>query len=236
MSKKAASFRRAGTYYPVFFNIEGKRCVVVGGGQVASRKVKTLLDFGAKIDVISPEICTELVELRENQRIRVFQRQYQPGDLSGAFLAIVATDNSETNYQVANEGRSQRVPVNVVDNAENSDFILPSLVRRGDVTIAISTAGRSPALARKIRTRLEKDFGEEYAALVQLIDEIRCELKQRGIKIDNETWQEALELDLLAGLVRQGQPEKARVLLRERLSEHLLKQPGEVRKVFQDAD
>lgn len=217
MSKKA----RAPSYYPVFLDIADKRCVVVGGGQVALRKVKTLLEYGAKVDVISPEICPELAELfpTNSGQIRVLPRHYRPGDLAGAFLTIVATDNREINFQVAREARSQGVLVNVVDNAENSDFILPSLVRRGDVTIAVSTAGLSPALARKIRTRLEHDFGEEYAILVKLVDEIRRELKQRGIRIDNETWQDALELDLLTGLIKQGQTEKAKALIKEGLLE-----------------
>lgn len=211
-------------YYPVFLDIAGKRCVVIGGGQVALRKVQMLLEYGAKVEVISPELCPELAAIPE---IHVQHRQYQPGDLKGTFLAIVATDNHETNCQVSREARSQAVLVNVVDNAENSDFILPSLVRRGDMTIAVSTAGRSPALARKLRTRLEQDFGEEYAALVRLIDEVRCELKQRGIKVDTETWQDALELDLLTGLVKQGKIEEAR----EILSRHLLKKHKEARQV-----
>jgi len=217
MSKK----ERAASYYPVFLDTADKRCVVIGGGQVALRKVNTLLEYGAKIDVISPEICPELAGLLPTklEQIRIFPRHYRPGDLAGAFLAIVATDNHEINFQVAREARSQGVLVNVVDNAENSDFILPSLVRRGDVTIAVSTAGRSPALARKIRTRLERDFGEEYAILVKLVAEIRRELKQRGIGIDNETWQDALELDLLTGLIKQGQTEKAKALIKEGLLE-----------------
>ena len=213
------------SYYPVFLNINEKRCVVVGGGQVALRKVQTLLEYGAKVDVISPEICPELAAIIG---IHVSRRQYQPGDLKGAFLAIVATDNHGINHQIAQEARSQAVLVNVVDDAEYCDFILPSLVRRGDMTIAVSTAGRSPALARKLRTRLEHDFGEEYAALVGLIDEVRRELKQLGITVDSETWQDALELDLLTGLVKLGQTEKARALLIEGLS---CKKQEEVRRV-----
>lgn len=221
MSEKASS----PSYYPVFLDIAGKRCVVIGGGQVAWRKVQTLLEYGAKVEVVSPELCPELAAVTE---INVCHRQYQPGDLKGAFLAIVATDNHEINHQVAREARAQGVMVNVVDDAEYCDFILPSLVRRGDMTIAVSTAGRSPALARKLRTRLEKEFGEEYAALLRLIDEVRLELKQRGIAVDSETWQEALDLDLLTGLVKLGQTEKARALLMEGLSR---KKHIEVRRV-----
>ncbi|MDO8715845.1 MAG: bifunctional precorrin-2 dehydrogenase/sirohydrochlorin ferrochelatase [Dehalococcoidales bacterium] len=212
------------SYYPVFLDIAGKRCVVIGGGQVALRKVQTLLEYGAKVEVISPELCLELADIPE---ISVQRKQYQSGDLKGAFLAIVATDNHEINHQIAREARSQAVLVNVVDDAEYCDFILPSLVRRGDMTIAVSTAGRSPALARKLRTRLEQDFGEEYAGLVRLIDEVRRDLKQRGITVDGETWQEALELDLLVGLVKSGQIEKAR----EILYQYLLKINNEVRQV-----
>ncbi|HUU08288.1 MAG TPA: hypothetical protein VMW61_02065, partial [Dehalococcoidales bacterium] len=109
------------------------------------------------------------------------------------------------------------VLVNVVDDAQNSDFIVPSCLRRGDVTIAVATAGRSPALARKIRTRLEKDFGEEYAALAQLIDEVRAEVKKRGITVGGDDWQEALDLDELTKLLRKGEREKARALILSRL-------------------
>ncbi len=202
-------------YYPVFLKIGGKRCVVVGGGQVALRKVMALIEHRASVNVISPELCPELIELAEDGQIRVFRRHYQPDDLQQAFLAIAATNNSDINLQIATEARSKAVLVNVVDDAENSDFILPSYVRRGDVAIAVSTAGRSPALARKIRTRLEKDFGDEYASLAVLIDEARAEVKRQGIEVDSDTWQEALDLDLLSDLVRRGDREKARdVLLR----------------------
>lgn len=201
------------SYYPVFLNISGKRCVVVGGGQVALRKVRVLLEHRANIEVISPDLCSELIELAEDGQIRVFRRHYQPGDLRKAFTAIAATDNSDINLQVVKEARRKAVLVNVVDDAENSDFILPSYLRRGDVTVAISTAGRSPALARKIRTRLEKVFGDEYASLALLIDEVRTEAKQQRIEVDGDAWQEALDLDLLLELLRRKDAEKAKAIL-----------------------
>ncbi len=205
--------KQLSSYYPVFLSISGKRCVVIGGGQVALRKVGVLLEHRANIEVISPDLCSELIELAEGGQIRVFRRHYQLGDLRKAFIAIAATDNSNINLQVVEEARRNAVLVNVVDDAENSDFILPSYVRRGDVTIAISTAGRSPALARKIRTRLEKDFGDEYASLALLINEVRSEVKQRGIEVDGDAWQEALDLDLLIKLLRGGDNKKAKTLL-----------------------
>ncbi|TET68285.1 MAG: bifunctional precorrin-2 dehydrogenase/sirohydrochlorin ferrochelatase, partial [Dehalococcoidia bacterium] len=114
---------------------------------------------------------------------------------------------------VAEEARRNAVLVNVADDAENSDFILPSYLRQGYITIAISTGGRSPALARKIRTRLEKDFGDEYASLALLIDEVRAELKRQEIKVNGDAWQEALDLDLLTDLVKRGDNEKAKAIL-----------------------
>lgn len=201
---------QSSTYYPIFLNLNGKRCVVVGGGQVALRKVRTLLEYRASVEVISLDLCSELSQLAESGEIRVLQRSYRSGDLKDAFIAIAATDDSKTNLEVVKEAHSEAVLVNVVDDPKRSDFIAPSCMRRGDVTIAISTGGRSPALARKIRTRLEKNFGDEYASLALLINEVRAEVKKQGIKVSGDDWQEALDLDLMIELLRRGENEKAR--------------------------
>lgn len=187
--------------------------MVVGGGLVALRKVKALLEHEASVKVISPELCPELSQLAKSRAIQVLQKNYNGGDLQGAFIAIAATDDGEINNKVAEEARAKGVLVNVVDDSEHSDFIVPSQLRRGDITIAVSTAGKSPALARKIRTRLEKDFGTEYASLALLVDEVRSELKRQGIKINGYSWQEAIDLDVLIELLRTGQDEKAKATL-----------------------
>jgi siroheme synthase-like protein len=201
------------TYYPVFLNIGGRKCVVVGGGQVALRKAKILLEHGADVEVISPDLCPELAQLNESGTVRALNHEYRAGDLKDAFVAIAATDNSEINRQVVAEARSRTVLVNVVDDAGNSDFIVPSYLRRGDITVAVSTAGKSPALARKIRTRLEKELGAEYAQLAGLIGETRAELKQQKIMIEGDDWQRALDLDLLLDLLKRGEEEKAKTTL-----------------------
>ncbi len=201
------------TYYPVFLNVKGKKCVVVGGGQVALRKVRVMLEHGADVEVISPDLCPELAELAASGAIRALGRDYQAGDLKNAFVAIAATDHSEINRRVVAEARRKSVLVNVVDDAEISDFIVPSYLRRGEITIAVSTGGTSPALARKIRSRLEKELGDEYALLVGLIGEVRAELKQKKIEVDGDSWQEALDLDLLLDLVRKGETERAKAAL-----------------------
>lgn len=204
---------RLASYYPIFLNISDKRCVVVGGGQVALRKVRAMLEHGANIDVISPDLCPELVQLTKRGEINVLNREYQIGDLKGAFVAIAATDNDEINRRIAEEAKRNAVLVNVVDEAENSDFIVPSYLHRGEITIAISTAGKSPALARKIRTKLEKDFGDEYASLTRLISEVRAEAKKQKIEVDGNDWQEALDLDLLLELLKRGEEKKAKTTL-----------------------
>lgn len=201
------------SYFPVFLNVSGKKCVVVGGGQVALRKVKTLLERGADVEVISPDVCPGLNKLAESGQITVHRRRYEPGDLATAFMAIAATDNSDINQAVVKESRRSGVLANVVDDAEGSDFITPSYLQRGNIIIAISTAGSSPALARKIRTRLEKDFGEEYASLAHVIEDVRRELIRQGIKVNSDDWQKALDLDLMIDLLRKDGREKAKSVL-----------------------
>ncbi len=118
-------------YYPIFLSISGQKCLVVGGGQVALRKVRALLEHRANVEVISPDLCPELSQLVESGEISVFRREYRTGDLKDVLISVAATNDSQTNLKVAEEARSNAVLVNVVDDAENSNFILPSYVRRG---------------------------------------------------------------------------------------------------------
>ena len=204
-------------YYPIFLNLSGRNCIVAGGGQVALRKVTTLLQYGADITVISPRLCKGLSELDCGGKIQVRRRAYQAGDLKGAYIAIIATGNRSVNLQASLEARCNKIPVNVVDDAGLSDFIVPSIVRRGSVSIAISTAGKSPALARKLRTRLEGELDDEYAELALLIEGVRRESKRLKLKISSKRWQEAIDLDNLLQLLKQGKGKKARAILLERL-------------------
>jgi len=207
-------------YYPVSLNIQGKRCVVIGGGKVALRKIKMLLDCGANVSVISLKPHPDIAKLSKERAIHLIQRDYETQDLKGAVIAIVCTDVKEVNRKVADEAKKAGIPVNVADDPEPSDFIIPAFFRRGNLTLAVSTSGVSPALARKIRTKLEKSFGEEYASLLSLIGEVRSTLKEKGYIVDAEAWQEALDLDLLIQLVRSGQRKKAKVILLSKLKGH----------------
>ncbi len=196
-------------YYPIYLNVCDRKCIVIGGGEVALRKVQILLEYGAEVDVISPELAPELIKLAQDNQISTFSREYKDGDLEKAFVVIAATDSDEINRQVAAEARRRSVLINVVDDARYSDFIVPSVLRRGDITITVSTSGKSPALARKLRAQIEQDIGEQYVPLTDLIAEVREEIIGAGIKVSGDSWQEALDLPFLFELLTEGGKEKA---------------------------
>ncbi|MDP2918019.1 MAG: bifunctional precorrin-2 dehydrogenase/sirohydrochlorin ferrochelatase [bacterium] len=153
-------------YYPLNVDIENKKCVVVGGGSVAERKVKTLLKYGAKITVISPKLTKGLKALKKKRKIIHINKKYSPSCLSGAFLAIGATDDTALNSALGKLAQRKNLLVNVVDKPKYGNFIAPAVVKRGLLNIAISTSGASPALAKKIRIDLEKRYGKEYKKIV----------------------------------------------------------------------
>jgi siroheme synthase-like protein len=197
-------------YYPIMLNLRGRRCAVIGGGLVAERKVSAFLECGASVCVISPELSPGLRELADKGEIEVISRSYTTGDLKGAILAVAATDDPDVNSSVFSEGQNLGVLVNVVDEPDKCSFIVPSMLRRGDLLIAVSTGGRSPALARKIREDLEEKYDAEYASLVVLISDVRTELKKRGIEIESEAWQKPLEVAALLELLRKKDYEGAK--------------------------
>jgi len=173
-------------YYPVFWNIAGKKCVVVGGGDVAARKVTRLLDCNAKVCVVSPGLVPELEELKRNRLIDHVNDAYESKYLNGAVLVIGATDDEKINDAISKDAKEKNLPVNIVDDPQKCDFILPSLIERGDLTIACSTGGQSPALARYLREELELVYGEEYAVLASILGQLRTKMeKNAGV---GKTW------------------------------------------------
>lgn len=166
-------------YTPLYVNTSGKTCCVVGGGRVAERKIKGLLHAEAHIKVFSPEITSELKQLHQDSRIEWIARSYRKGDLRGAFLVYAATDHVEVNTQVVQEANDAGILVNDAMSSENSAFITPSVVRRGRLSIAISTAGAGPAAAAEIRSTLEQQFGEEYETYIEFLHQMRIQVKSR---------------------------------------------------------
>jgi len=161
------------SYYPVSLNLENKKCLVAGAGSVAQRKVMRLLECGAKVQVISPGITPSLRALAKKKKIIYKNRRVILRDLNGAHLVICATDDRKTNSLISSYCLKKDILINVVDSPKECNFILPSIVRRGALTIAISTDGISPALSKKIRKDLEQRFGPEYAKLLRIMKKIR---------------------------------------------------------------
>jgi precorrin-2 dehydrogenase / sirohydrochlorin ferrochelatase len=155
--------------YPVFLDLDGKHCVIVGGGEVANRKARKLLQARAEVVVISPEVKPELASVA----VEVWRKPYEEGDLEGAFLAFAATNRREVNAAVAREAQRRGILVNVADEASEGDFALPSTLRRGQLQVAVSTGGASPTLARRIRRELENVFGYEWAGVVAALQRAR---------------------------------------------------------------
>ena len=200
-------------YYPVFVDVKNRRCIVIGGGSQGAEKVHKLLDCDADVIVISPEIEEEIEEMAHLEKIVWHRRSYKNGDLEGALLAIVADTRDNTiNQQVVLEAEERNILLNVMDVTHLCTFIAPSIVDRGSVSVAISTGGASPALARKFRQELEKSNLIEYADLAPLLSDVRMELKKMGRSVDGDRWQSCLNKELLH-MVQSGALEEARDIL-----------------------
>ncbi|WP_456371061.1 precorrin-2 dehydrogenase/sirohydrochlorin ferrochelatase family protein [Thermodesulfatator atlanticus] len=168
-------------YYPIFLKIEQKTCVVVGGGKVACRKIKSLLEAGARVRVIAPHVIDEIAKMAEEGRVELLKRPYKKGDLKGAVLVYAATDDPKVQEEVFSEAEELGIFCNVVDKPRLCSFIVPSLVKRGRLQLAISTSGASPALARRLREQLEQEFGPEYEEYLELMAKWREEILARDL-------------------------------------------------------
>ncbi len=201
--------KRYKRYYPIFLDIEGREAVVVGGGAVAERKVEGLLNAGAKVTVVSPELTALLGRLAFTSAVRWLSRAYATGDLDSGWLAIAATDDPAVNSTVARDARERSILVNVADDPASCDFIAPSIVEREGLTIAVSTGGRSPAMARRVREEMERLFPDEYGALLGVAAQVRKTLRAEGFPAPADLWRRALSEEVMA-LVRQGKTHEAR--------------------------
>jgi precorrin-2 dehydrogenase/sirohydrochlorin ferrochelatase len=198
--------------YPVFMEMRGKDCLVVGGGNVATQKVNGLLNAEASVTVISPVLNEYLAGLKAQGRIEHIASEYSQSSLEGRALVMVATDDGAVNARVARDARARGIWINASDDPPNCDFILPAIVRKGDITIAVSTAGLSPAMARRIREELDAYLTDDMPDLLRVCAEVRAELRGRGIVPDAEVWQQAID-EPLRVLVAQRRFEQARAHL-----------------------
>ncbi len=207
-------------YYPINLDIRGRRCLVVGGGSVATRKVHGLVNCGAAVQVVSPEFTKEIEELAAAGKITLTKRGYCSADLSGMFLVIGATSDGCLNRNISAEAARLNMLCNIADLPAACNFILPAVVERGDLIIAVSTSGSSPAFAREIRRELERRFGEEYAELLRLMGAIRKRLL--GTEHAPEAHKPLFEALISGGLlekIRAGDEAEINMLLNRVLGE-----------------
>ena len=195
-------------YYPAMLSLEGRRGLVVGAGKVGEGKIRGLLDAGATVRVVSLEATDQVRRWAEDGRIELELRAYRESDLEDCFLVIAATERNETNVQVFEHAEARQMLCNVVDVTHLCNFILPSILRHGDLAIAVSTAGASPALARRIRLAIEQCYGDEYDVALELLGSLRKEAKDRYPKpADRKVLFERMVYSNLMDMVRAGDAE-----------------------------
>ena len=210
------------SFYPIFVQLEGKKVVVVGGGNVAHRKVLALLECGAAIYLAGRELTPELKQMVEKREIHFLGREFKDEYLNNAFMIIAATDDKDLNHQISTSAREKGVWVNAVDQPSDCDFIVPSILKRGDLQIAISTSGKSPALARKIRKGLEAQFGQEYETFLAMMGRLRKEILSLGLPQEENSriFQKIVDADLLENF-SDGSPQKMAEYLKNILPEQV---------------
>lgn len=203
-----------GPLYPVNLDIAGKRCLVVGGGAVAARKIKALLLCGGLVQIISPKVSNTISWLAESGEIEWLRRRYSQGDAKDAFLIFAATNDPAVQKQIAEDAARYHVLLNSAGDPQLSDFHVPAKVRRGDFVIAVSTGGGSPALAMLLKAQLAREYGEEYGILVELMAKIRRQVVTRtSVAEENKAlFQSILELPVL-GCIKQSDWTELRRLL-----------------------
>jgi precorrin-2 dehydrogenase / sirohydrochlorin ferrochelatase len=165
-------------YYPIYLDVENRDVLIIGGGNVCARKAETMLRYGARVTIISPEVTAEIAEWQKKGLVAVVQKLYEESDLDGRSIVIASTDDPCVNGRVARDCRRRRIPVNVVDVTHLCEFIVPSVVEQGSIQLAISTGGKSPALARTLREDLQRLVGPEYAEVNDVLGSLRAQAKK----------------------------------------------------------
>ena len=195
-------------YYPAFIDVRGRDCVVIGGGELGEEKVVKLLECDASVVVVSSDVTDKVRGLAQDGAVEWIRRDYEYGDLERAFIAIANTGDSEVDRRISKEAEERNVILNVVDVTHLCTFIAPSVARRGEVTVATSTGGASPALARTFREKLESSRILEYADLAPVLSDARAELRRRGLRVSPDHWQACITEDLL-DTVQSGHSKRA---------------------------
>ncbi|MEW6698210.1 MAG: precorrin-2 dehydrogenase/sirohydrochlorin ferrochelatase family protein [Bacillota bacterium] len=185
--------------YPIYLKLAGQLCLVVGGGKVAERKIGSLLECDARVRLISPAVTPTLEAWAGQGKLELRQRPYQTADLDGVLLVFAATDQEEVNRRLAEECAARNLAVNVVDDPAKCNFFVPAVIRRGKLTVAVSTGGASPALAAKIKRQLEQQFGSEYEEFTEILEDVRRQVLagETDIQQRKRIFNDLVESDIL---------------------------------------
>jgi len=209
-------------FYPVCLDVLNERCVVVGGGEVAERKAAGLLECGAKVALVARDLTTTLRAMRDAGEIEQIPDDYREEYLEGAFLVIGATDREDVNEQISRDARDRGIPVNIVDVPARCTFIVPSVFRRGDLLVAVSTGGKSPALARRVREEIEERYGPEYGTLLTIMGALRERIIARGApSAENRVLFEAVLDSAILRYIREGKGDRVREIIRDLTGEDI---------------
>lgn len=208
------------SYYPINLDIGGRKCLVVGGGGVATRKVQSLLNCGAHVTVVSPAISETLESLAGQEALTLIRRTYQSTDLDGHFLVIGATDDMALSRRINADAEERGMLCNIADVPEICNFILPAVIRRGDLLLTVSTSGKSPAFAKHLRKQLQYEYGDEYARFLELMGRIRKRLlaEAHAPEAHKPLFEQLIKNDLVA-MIRKNDTEGINRVLKAVLGE-----------------
>lgn len=197
-------------YYPIYLDIEGRDVLIIGGGNVCARKAETMMKYGARVTIVSPEFTDEIEGWARSGVLQLRRKTYEETDLGGASIVIASTDDPCINARIARDCRRRKIPVNVVDVTHLCEFIVPAIVERGSIQIAISTGGKSPALARTLREDLQKFVGPEYDEINQVLGTLRAGAKKTlPTDIDRKRFFDSIIAEGVLDMMRQGQRQRA---------------------------
>jgi precorrin-2 dehydrogenase len=192
-------------YYPIFLDIEGRNVVIIGGGNVCARKAETMMNYGARVTVISPQFAGEIEKWAADGALQIRRKKYEESDLDGANIVIASTDDEAVNTQIASDCRRRRIPVNVVDVTHLCEFIVPAIIEKGSIQIAVSTGGKSPALARTLKEDLMRTVGPEYDEVNQLLGSLRAEAKKvLPTDVDRKRFFDGIIAEGILDMLRSG--------------------------------
>jgi len=192
-------------YYPIYLDIEGRNVVIIGGGNVCARKAETMMNYGARVTVVSPEFTDEIEQWAKEGCLQLKRKKYDETDLDDANIVIASTDDETVNTQIATDCRKRRIPVNVVDVTPLCEFIVPAIIEKGSIQIAVSTGGKSPALARTLKEDLQRTIGPEYDEVNRLLGSLRDAAKKKlPTDVDRKRFFDGIIAQGILDMLRKG--------------------------------